>query len=108
MLIERDLIISLPKEWVNFTKQDRPKAASHAANVRRDRIRNRDLVVRNRARVRIRIIVSRNRRSIKKWLRWAASPKSTSIDTIGRMSKGRRFITQSSFGEHLRFTRPTR
>lgn len=63
------MIISLPNEWVSFTKQESPSAASHAANVKRDKIRNSDFVVMNKARVRIRIIVSRNRRTIKKWFR---------------------------------------
>lgn len=85
--------MSVPNVWVSFTRQERPSAASHAAKVRSERIRNRDFVVMNRARVRIKMIVSRNRRSIRKWFRWAARPKNTIIDTIGRMSNGSRFIT---------------
>jgi hypothetical protein len=62
-----ELIISDPKLLVSFTKQQRPRAASQAAKVRRVRIKNKEFINIANDRIIIKIVASKNISTIKKW-----------------------------------------
>lgn len=99
-------MLSDPNWEVNFTKHERPKAASHAPNVRRISTIKDDLQRVKIIMVRISAPASKNRRAIKRWVRWKQRPISIIINRIGRRLGMNRFISKGGKGPRRRFTRP--